>query len=460
MTSSANADGEEFQGFDPFSAAERAAEEAIEGILIEGGEALYSRYIEQKSFCYAADVISNLLVQELRMCFVPFDRGEVIQQPSNPSPSPPPPPVETSRSEESTQVQQSVRVPEVPHEQHSKSSKEDATAGLDDDEDDGVDYDLPPQPLPPRDGWDLEEEPARCRIDTWARACVPIRRKLMQPKVGQPIEEHYARRQTRKAPGSPKLGSTASAGARSPSRVHLNTTLDSLENANVTATRTTAPRSLQAVPLIEEREEDEEEGEMREKKEREARRRRDEESRVQQRASQEAEEAARLAQVKDQMKNKPFTYDNQGNIIWIQPPSHAKLPVANPAPSYGIRKDAQVGHQAQTHDASPRPARAKLDRGGGKKEKEFSDSFKRFASQQPAMIDAMNISPGVVLQERGKQKYGQQVEKKGHAMSRQEYEDMVRSGMPRQVQAQAEPESSVLASKAAAIGSTAATSAA
>mmetsp|Transcript_40050 Transcript_40050/g.85796 ORF Transcript_40050/g.85796 Transcript_40050/m.85796 type:complete len:123 (+) Transcript_40050:83-451(+) len=91
MTSSANADGEEFQGFDPFSAAERAAEEAIEGILIEGGEALYSRYIEQKSFCYAADVISNLLVQELRMCFVPFDRGEVIQQPSNPSPSPPPP---------------------------------------------------------------------------------------------------------------------------------------------------------------------------------------------------------------------------------------------------------------------------------------------------------------------------------------------------------------------------------
>merc|ERR1719247_3204709 len=93
------------------------------------------------------------------------------------------------------------------------------------------------------------------------------------------------------------------------------------------------------IPLIENVEHDEEEAAMREMKEREAKRKREEENRIQRKVSEEAEEAARLAQQKDQMKNKPYTYDSAGNIIWVTPFPAEKLPSANPVPNYVLRRD-------------------------------------------------------------------------------------------------------------------------
>merc|ERR1719421_983666 len=95
------------------------------------------------------------------------------------------------------------------------------------------------------------------------------------------------------------------------------------------------------IPLVEEREEDEEETAMRDMKDREAKRKREEEIRLAKKAQEEAEEAARLAQVKDQMKNKPYTYDSEGNIIWIQPVPTDRLPNANPALNYNLKKVVQ-----------------------------------------------------------------------------------------------------------------------
>merc|ERR1719428_1016822 len=100
----------------------------------------------------------------------------------------------------------------------------------------------------------------------------------------------------------------------------------------------------QMIPLIEEREEDEEETAMRDMKEREAKRKREEESRLARKAQEEQEEAARLAQVKDQMKNKPYTYDSEGNIIWIQPVATERLPNANPALNFSLQR---IGQQKQ-----------------------------------------------------------------------------------------------------------------
>merc|ERR1719163_2066931 len=93
------------------------------------------------------------------------------------------------------------------------------------------------------------------------------------------------------------------------------------------------------IPLEIQVDNDEEEAAMREMKEREAKRKREEENRIQRKVSEEAEEAARLAQVKDQMKNKPYTYDSQGNIIWVQALQAEKLPSASPAPSYTLRRE-------------------------------------------------------------------------------------------------------------------------
>mmetsp|Transcript_140533 Transcript_140533/g.356699 ORF Transcript_140533/g.356699 Transcript_140533/m.356699 type:complete len:659 (+) Transcript_140533:3-1979(+) len=424
--------------FDPFSAAEHAAEQVIDLILCEGGRLLYDRYIEKKSFSFASQVISDLLVSELRMCYVRYDEGEpdpklaAVQAALNVSG-----PFQRSVSEDRRASQGSTASAAVGAPAAASTAAEPAVASsalvgataaspaaapspplLDEEED-------LREPLAPRESWTLESEPSRCRVDTWARACVPIRRKLVQPK-GRGQEE-VGRRRGGSSRG--KLGSTASQG-RAPSRQGgLSSTADSELKSSMQKTQ-------QQIPLEEDREEDEEETEMRDKKDREARRRREEDARMHAKQAMEAEEVARMAQVKDQMKNKPFTYDTSGNIIWIQPPQYNKLPAANPVPNFAFKRDATPGQQL--HESSPRPAprgaaaAAKAARERGKRASqendEYTDSFRRFASQQPSMVEAMQLAPGVGLSERGRHKNGMQVERRGGPMSRKDYEQMVTSG--------------------------------
>merc|ERR1719247_1904377 len=74
---------------------------------------------------------------------------------------------------------------------------------------------------------------------------------------------------------------------------------------------------------------------MREMKEKEARRKRDDEMRIRKKAETEQIEEQKLAKVKSEMANKPFTHDSDGNIIWVQPPAVERLP--NPTPSMSFR---------------------------------------------------------------------------------------------------------------------------
>lgn len=368
--------------FDPFSAAESACEEAVESILTEGGRLLFESYIERKSFPFASEAISEVLVAELRMCFVRCDAGEPLFTPaacSRPLPSSPPSP---------------------------------SPSGLDDSE--------PPSAPPPnpvaRTGWALEPEPARCRIDTWARACVPVRRR---PKAVPVVEDDRKRSRGTNA----SKYSTAST-ARSPSRAGGAASSDHAQG------RAAAPSKPILIPLTEEREEDEEEAGLREMKEREAKRKREEEARIQRKAAEEAEEAARHAQVKEQMKNKPFTYDSNGNIIWVQPLKTNKMPSTNPAPTYSFKKDVQSSESSASASAKP-PARGApkgVRRPSPKKKQEggFTDSFKKFPAQQPSALETMTMAPGVELSERGHRKRGVEVPRPpGQPMSRKEYEDMV-----------------------------------
>jgi len=280
----------------------------------------------------------------------------------------------------------------------------------------------------PKEAWTLEAEPPRCRVDTWARACVPIKRKLVQSKARPPGIEEQAR-QTSKLRSTGKASSAPSQG-RSPSRQTVSALGHTQEES--------APKAKpQMIPLSDEHEDDPEEAEMRERKDREARRKRDEEQRQQQKVAAEAEEVARLAQVKDQMKNKPFTYDSKGDIIWVQPLPLHKLPPAHPTPSFTCTAAAPPTATTPPlqHEVSPRLAPRSKE--PGKKSKkanaiEYTDSFTRFASQQPAMMEAMNVQPGVSLTERGRGRYGgERLGLTGDSkMTRKQYQDMVSLGGP------------------------------
>merc|ERR1719253_860306 len=89
-----------------FSSAESAAEDVIDSILSEGGRELYQRYIARKSFSFASESISHLLIAELKMCFVRHDEGEPRKTPiEQPVELPSGIPQESASSEAAIQVQ-------------------------------------------------------------------------------------------------------------------------------------------------------------------------------------------------------------------------------------------------------------------------------------------------------------------------------------------------------------------
>lgn len=480
--------------FDPFAEAEAAAEEVIQDILTEGGKLLYEHYIAQKSFSFAAESICEALVSEMKMCFVRHDEGEYRQKKETAE--------ARQRQHYSTVPARGPAAAESLVRPHSSMEGDSATSsgpasvdvprpgsapastdversskdfgGLDHassstsvaaDGDTGRDLARPlgsenepayfnghdEQVARAKAGWVMESEPQRCRIDTWARACVPIRKKLVRPQTLADVAEDP--RRTGRASSSKRSHSRAStgtvsvSGSRSPSRFG-NQTSTVPEGAE--ARLNSAPSKAQQIPIVDEREEDEEEAMLRELKDREARKLREEQMRTERKAAAEMEEAAKLAQVKDHEKNKQFTYDTDGNIIWVQPLAVNKLPSTNPAPTFACKEEdpgSSSPQPAAGADSKPSAAPAKSARSSGKTTKkrqtsvEFKDGFKKFPSQQPSMMEAMTMAPGVELQERGKAKRNDEKPAAKPSMSRKDYEEMLKKtgGAGRGAQAASPP---------------------
>jgi len=196
-------------------------------------------------------------------------------------------------------------------------------------------------------------------------------------------------------------------------------------------TKPSHPTKNQIIPLVDDREEDEEEAMLRELKDREARKVREEQLKVDRKAATELEDAAKLAQVKDDKKNKELTFDSEGNVIFVQQVAVHKLPSTTPAPNFAYKQDDL---RMEVQDRSPpkptKANRANLAAAKGKKQAEFKDGFKKFPSQQPAMMDAMVMAPGVALEERGRRKTGgdKAANEVATTMTRKDYEEMRRSG--------------------------------
>jgi len=379
--------------FDPFSPAEAAAKDAIDAIVSRGGKMLYDANMERRSYPFSVETTSQQLVAELRMCYVPCDPGEDRLQPCR------------------------------------RTAPE-----LDGADADGVGAEL--------DGWALEPEPARIRIDTWARAVVPVRKRIVprqeadQPKTGRRQNANH-------------LGVTSS---RPSSRAGVMTATRSMPTRSVTGSVAPSPVSAaatdrddkgaggerressthQPIPLECEQEEDEEEMRIREMKERETKRKADDEVRVKKKVAEDSQEAARLAQLQDQMKSKPFTYDSSGNIVWVQPVEVNRLPNQTQPMSFSVKVDR---HHQEASAPSPRvrstsphasPRAASLKK-RGKPSKSFTDNYKKNVTVQPSVFDNIVLSPGVELSNRsGKHKGQARGRDPGQPMSRKEYDDMVR----------------------------------
>jgi hypothetical protein len=455
-----------------FTSAEASAEEVIDLVLEEGGKKLYEAYIAKKSFPFSSEIISSLLIAELKMCFVRHDEGEPRKEDdaedrarlgddvdrsieaSSTSPaslmlaqtaSPDPIVVDDAPQVLPTDADAAaLDVPEVAV----ITADADAAQAEDRSEVEGAAADEAAAPICLVENeaevscfsWELEAEPERCRIDTWARACVPVRRTVSRPKSKGGPDDGRLKKPGQLVPGRSKKNSTMSSRTNSRNESKMITSpAGSLIGKMILEDDKGKSRNDGMIPLVEEVEHDEEEAAMREMKEREAKRKREEDIRIQKKASEEAEEAARLAQQKDQMKNKPYTYDSNGKIIWVETLNAEKLPSANPIPSYVLRREqATTEHFSDRRGSLQKADRVvskKLNKARGNKDPEFVDTFKKFSSQQPPMMESMKMAPGVQLRERGALKTGEDPTATARAthggnapMSRRDYEALVQSG--------------------------------
>jgi hypothetical protein len=382
--------------FDPFSPAQRAAEDAVDAICSKGGKLLYDKYIHRLSFPFAATTASQQLVSELMMVYVRCDLGEAHHSASPLVPE---------------------QLGELP-----LDCGDDAGAG---------------EPESEQDSWSLEPEPRRNTIDNWARTVVPVKKKI----VVKEVPEEAQRKSSRRRPSIPG----SSRGSRAPSRTGTTAGSGGFGVPTVSAERLQSAGPPAVIRLHEQREDvDEENTHIREAKDREYKRKMEEEAKERKRAAAKMQEKEELAQVQQQMSTKPYTHDSNGNIIWIQDVQVSQLPSLVANTGYTLPRDK--GSKGDTRDLSdtskeklsatsksvtsarPLPPVQPKKLGEAGERARHSDSFKKGASTvQPSLFETMELSAGVALSNRsGKHKGRPPSQEAGGKMSRKEYEDLVR----------------------------------
>lgn len=287
-----------------------------------------------------------------------------------------------------------------------------------------------PCPMPAQGDWELEMKPVSATIDSWARACVPIRREGDKLKDLRPPELRDINLQAKEVKHTSPMKSSLTKQVRTP----------------VSAAMKDVPAGdllLSRISLLKTEEEvDEEEMIWRDAKDREAKRKREADARRSRQKKEEEEETLKMSKAKDETKNKQCTYDSNGNTIWVTPVNEGKLPATTSTMNYRFSSKAGVPN---TIEQSPAPKKQKM----AMKQKNNNllagmkdDTFQRLAPQQPSMYESMALAPGVTLEDRGRTRKAEVREPKG-AMTRLQYEQLVfsvatnASVLP---QAQAEPQ--------------------
>jgi len=264
-----------------------------------------------------------------------------------------------------------------------------------------------PCPLPAQGDWELEMRPVSATIDSWARACVPIRRDGDRLKELRPPElREVLPKEAKTSPMKP-----AAKQVRTP----VSAAMKDL---------TAGDSFLSRISLLKTEEEiDEEEMVWRDAKDREAKRKKEADARRSRQKKEEEEEHQKMSKAKDELKNKPYTYDSNGNIIWVNPVNEGKLPAYSSQMNYKFSSKGGAPIAVE----KPEPRRQKLALKPkvnnllvGMKD----DTFQRLAPQQPSMYEAMALAPGVTLEDRGRTRKAEFREPKG-AMTRLQYEQLV-----------------------------------
>lgn len=258
------------------------------------------------------------------------------------------------------------------------------------------------------DDWAIEPEPVAAEIDSWARMHLQVHRR---PKLDM---EDIPENASLSGKSKSIAGTSKSMGSMQPSRSKKKGA-QGPANANEKPSRIT--------PIQEHFVLDDEEEKLREAKAEVEAQRRQAEARKREEAKLEEEELRKLAALHEEMAKRPFTFDLEGNIMWIEEQNYDKLPKVQEQFAYhlGREKHAKLEQAGAETAAVGKTKRSKKDKGSKKPESDFNDTFTKLQNEQPPIIDTMNVRSGVSLVSLGKTKTGPPHMRDAGQMSRKEY---------------------------------------
>lgn len=128
-----------------------------------------------------------------------------------------------------------------------------------------------------------------------------------------------------------------------------------------------------------------------------AKKRSEEEERMQRRKKEETVRSQQSKKVKDELRNKSFQNDANGNIIMVNPVEASKLPPSIAVSKAGLHADGPKTLAEIPPMKTDLPPMKKLPMPEEKK-----DYYMKFKAQQPLAVEVIKVKPGVTLTEKGR----------------------------------------------------------
>jgi Domain of unknown function (DUF4639) len=257
--------------------------------------------------------------------------------------------------------------------------------------------------------WEEDIEPSACSIDTWARNAIPVKKKIKMPQSEQ----------TNFTP-VPDAKSVASYSSRRSNMNRIGKTSKSRNMKETGAIEETAIPVPIPQPKIDPNDQEEI---LRAKKEKEIKRKKEEAERLKKIKDEEEEKEKKIVKETEDIKNKSFTYDHKGKIIFVAPVKYESLPntlnivrfMSQEPPKEEVKKPVKKTPVREF-------VSVKRIKTAPNQDQEF---VKNITSIQPSLIDSIRLNVGVTLTDGSRTKVpGADAQMDYKTMSRKQYNQL------------------------------------
>ncbi|CAG9321048.1 unnamed protein product [Blepharisma stoltei] len=269
------------------------------------------------------------------------------------------------------------------------------------------------------EAWKEDQEPVPCKIDTWARASIPVKKKIKMPSVETSNQQLPAdMRSVKSFRSSRSVFNQVN---------KLNKTVRGMQGEVIDEVKG------QPIPIAQDKEDiSEEEEQMRQRKEREMKRKRDEKERIRLRKEEEEEKEKKIVREAEDLKHKLFTYDSKGKIVLVNAIKYDTIPPTAMIMKYTLPVPV-VEENSSKDQKKPKKETKEFSIVKARKQAPLQEQewVKNVTSVAPPIFDTIKLSAGVTVVEGSRTKYpNHQSSEKLKTMTRKEYRTLTDQHIP------------------------------